>query len=525
MKKRLFKIQYIGILLVTLMVTSCTNDLDRFPTNALTNDVQFSTLAGYRQGLASAYINLSGSAGSVSADFFYRGYWELQELSSDEAVNTWDSHKTTELDWSTDHTESANVYKQGLYLITLCNNFIMEASPETVNKRGFSDADKAEIAHYYSEVRFVRAYAYWMLLDVFGNPTFATETTLANSEIPKQIKQADLYRFIESELKAIEGSMVAPKANEYGRADRAAVWSLLARLYLNAEVYSGEKHYTEAITYSKKVIDAGYSLISNHQWLMLGDNKLNTSEFIFTFNYDNENVTTWGGTNVWALGASGVPEEINGMSASWDLYRVTPSLVSLFPTHDTSVDKRAVFWTEKDQPKRTLEVTSLSNSQNGYSIYKYRNVDRAGVKIPQKNTYNNLSDIDFPVFRLPEMYLIYAEAVLRGGTGGDSQLALSNINKIRGRAYANNPNSTLGNITANDLNLQFILDERAREFMWEGYRRTDLIRYKKFTSGDYVWAWKGGVLNGKGVDSRYNLFPIPVSEILSNTNLIQNPGY
>lgn len=520
MKNRLFKIKYIGVILLALIFTSCTEDLNRFPTNALTNDNQFSTLQGYKQGLVSTYIQLSGAN-----NFFYRGYWELQEVSSDEAVNTWGSHKTTALDWSSDHTESADVYKSGLYLITLCNNFIIEAAPEMVSKRGLSETDKAEIATYYSEVRFVRAYAYWMLLDVFGNPSFATEETLANGEIPKQIKQADLYRFIESELKAIDATMIAPKANEYGRADKAAVWSLLARLYLNAEVYSGEAHYTEAITYSKKVIDAGYSLVSNHQWLMLGDNNKNTSEFIYTFNYNNEYVTSWGTTNVFALGASGVPEEINGMSASWNLYRVTPSIVALFPTHDTSVDKRAVFWTEKEEAKRTLDVESLSNSKSGYSIYKYRNVDRAGVKIPQKNTYNNLSDIDFPVFRLPEMYLIYAEAVLRGGTGGDSQLALSNINKIRGRAYANDPNSTLGNIASNGLNLQFILDERARELMWEGYRRTDLIRYKKFTSADYLWAWKGGVLNGKAVDSKYKLFPIPVSEILSNPNLKQNPGY
>ena len=520
MKKRLFKIKYIGILLVTLMATSCTNDLDRFPTNALTNDVQFSTLAGYKQGLASTYIQLSGSK-----DYLFRDFWEMQELSTDEAVNTWDSHTTTELNWSADHTESADLYKMNLYLITLCNNFIIEASPETVSKRGFSDADKAEIAKYYSEVRFVRAYAYWMLLDVFGNPSFATETTLANGEIPKQIKQADLFRFIESELKAIDGSMVAPKANEYGRADQAAVWSLLARLYLNAEVYSGEAHYTEAITYSKKVIDAGYSLIPNHQWLMLGDNNKNSSEFIFTFNYNNEYVTSWGTTNFLALGASGVPAAINGMSDTWNLYRVTPSVVSLFPSPDTSIDKRGAFWSEKQESGRTLEVTSLSNSKNGYSIYKYQNLDRDGVQIPQNNIYNNLSDIDFPVFRLPEMYLIYAEAILRGGAGGDSQLALSNINKIRGRAYANDPNSVLGNIASKDLNLQFILDERARELMWEGYRRTDLIRYKRFTSADYVWAWKGGVLNGKAVDSKYNLFPIPVSEILSNPNLKQNPGY
>ncbi|MEN3324987.1 RagB/SusD family nutrient uptake outer membrane protein [Mariniflexile soesokkakense] len=520
MKTHLFNIKYLGIILMAVFITSCTDDLDRFPTNALTNDAQFSTIEGYKQGLVGTYLQLSGSN-----NFFYRGYWELQELTTDEAVNTWGSHKTTHLDWSSDHAESSEAYTSGLYLITLCNNFIIEASPNTLSARGFSETDKSEIAIYVAEVRFIKAYAYWMLLDLYGNPSFPTEETLLNSEIPKQIKQADLFDFIESELKAIDGELKTPRSNEYGRADNAAVWSLLARLYLNAEVYRGVPHYNDAITYSKKVIDAGYSLESNHAWLMLGDNYQNTNEFIFTFNYDNGNIESWGTTNVYALGASGVPASINGMSASWNLYRVTPSIPALFPSNNPNTDQRAVFWTENDEASRTLDIESLSNSKHGYSIYKYRNVDRAGASLAQNNIYNNLSDIDFPVFRLAEMYLIYAEAVLRGGTGGDMPSALAYINKIRGRAYANNPNSTLGNINSSELTLNFILDEKAREMMWEGYRRTDLIRYNKFTTANYLWAWKGGVKQGAAVNSKYKLFPIPISDILSNPNLTQNPGY
>lgn len=519
-KMKRINIKFLGMFLFVLIGTSCTDDLDRFPTNALTNDKQFSTLEGYKQGLVSTYIQWSGAN-----NFFYRGYWELQEMSSDEVVNTWDGHKTTQLNWSSDHILSADAYESGLYLITLCNNFLIEADPTLVDSRGFSEADKTEIATYFNEVRFIKAYAFWMMLDLFGNPSFPTVETLKRGEIPEQIKQADLFEFIASELLAIDGSLVEPKSNEYGRVDNAAVWSLLARLYLNAKVYTGEEHYAEAITYSKKVIDAGYTLESNHAWLMLGDNHQNTNEFICTFNFENSNVASWGTTNVYALGASGVTAEINGMSASWNLYRVTPSIPALFPTTDPSVDKRAVFWTENDESGRTLEIDALSNSKHGYSIYKYRNVDRAGVAITQNNTYNNLSDIDFPVFRLAEFYLIYAESVLRGGTGGDAATALAYVNKIRGRAYDNNPDSTLGNIINSELTLDFIIDERAREFMWEGYRRTDLIRYNRFTTNAYLWAWKGGVKGGAAVDSRYNLFPIPISDILSNSNLEQNPGY
>lgn len=512
--------RFLILFLIVLGLFSCTEDLDRFPTNALTNEKQFSSLEGYKQAMVSAYIQFAGAN-----NFFYRDYWELQEVTTDEIVNTWGDHQETTLNWSSEHDQSTAVYQSGLYLITLCNNFIIESEASLVASRGLNQEEQQEVETYKSEVRFIRAYAYWMLMDLFGNPTFATEETLKNNEIPGQIMSSDLFNYIESELKEIEPLMIDARANEYGRADKAAVWSLLARLYLNAETYTTSQKYTEAITYSKKVIEAGYLLEENHQWLMLGDNYQNTNEFIFTFNYDNEKVRTWGGTNTYALGASGVTASVNGMSSSWNLYRVTQSIPELFPSNDPGIDKRAVFWTENNESSRTLKVESLSNSLNGYSITKYRNVNRDGSSINQENTFNNLSDIDYPVFRLAEMYLIYAESVLRGGSGGDINTALSLINKIRGRAYDNNPNSIQGNITSAELDLDFIIDERARELMWEGFRRTDLIRYNRFTTSNYLWAWKGGVKNGAAVNAKFRLFPIPITDLLANPKLKQNPGY
>lgn len=516
--KRIFT--FFLALTLALSYYSCTEDLDRFPTNALTNEKQFNSLEGYKQVMVSAYIQFAGAN-----NFFYRDFFELQEITTDEIVNTWGDHQLTTLSWSSEHGQSTGVYQSGLYLITLCNNFIIESEEKLVASRGLSQSEQEEVKVFKSEVRFIRAYAYWMMMDLFGNPTFATEDTLKNGEVPGQIQRADLFNYLVDELKEIEPIMIAARNNEYGRADKAAVWSLLARLYLNAETYIGESKYSDAIQYSKKVIDAGYSLEQNHAWLMLGDNHQNTNEFIFTFNYDNEMVRTWGGTNTYSLGAAGVPASINGMSSSWNLYRVTPSIPALFPTNDPSIDKRAVFWTEANEPNRTLEIESLPNSLHGYSITKYRNVNRDGSRINQENTFNNLSDIDFPVFRLAELYLIYAESVLRGGAGGDLNTALNYVNKIRGRAYDNNPNSSVGNITSQELTTDFILDERARELMWEGFRRTDLIRYNRLTTSDYLWAWKGGVKNGAAVDSKYRLFPIPVTDLLANPNLNQNPGY
>jgi hypothetical protein len=137
---------------------------------------------------------------------------------------------------------------------------------------------------------------------------------------------------------------------------------------------------------------------------------------------------------------------------------------------------------------------------------------------PVSDVNKEFSDIDFPVFRLSEMYLIYAEAVLRGGTGGDNTTALNQLNLIRTRAGA-------AAFNAGDLNLQTVLNERGRELFWEGHRRTDLVRYGLLTTGTYLWPWKGGVASGTAVDSKYNVFPIPAANRIANPNLTQNTGY
>ncbi|MBB3186261.1 RagB/SusD family nutrient uptake outer membrane protein [Microbacter margulisiae] len=504
------------VLVSALSLSSCTSDLNKMPTNGITNSEQYSTVAGYKQSLVSLFSNLAYNN-------FLRYYWEMQEYPTDEAVGTWDDDGNTgeyhKLDWSADLTAINNLYTVVMTNITYCNNFINEASDANVAKRGFTGTDAATIKQYLAEAKFLRAYFYWIMMDEYANPPFATEQTLGQSN-PTQIKRDALFDWIEAQLKSIDTDLPDPKTNEWGLPDKAAEWSLLARMYLNASVYTDTARYTDAITYCNKVINAGYSLEPCYNWLMLGDNYKNTNEFIFTINYKNS-METWGGTNFLSLGAAGVPSTVNGLSSSWGEFRTTSALVNLFPSTDTLTDKRAEFWTTG----QTLDITSISSQTDGYSFYKYRNVDRSGQAIVQNNSYGNLSDIDFPVFRLAEIYLIYAEAVLRGGSGGSMSTALSYINQLRGRAYANNPQSTAGNITLSQLTLNFILDERARELYWEAQRRTDLVRYNKLTTADYLWPWKGNVAAGKAVDSKYNIFPIPTSDLLANPNLTQNTGY
>src|SRR5262249_42756801 len=150
-------------------------------------------------------------------------------------------------------------------------------------------------------------------------------------------------------------------------------------------------------------------------------------------------------------GPAGVPGTKSGSNGSWSGLRLTQQLVNLFPDYSGNTDKRAQFW----QTGQTLDMTDLYTSTAGFSTFKYRNVTRNGDPAPHADAAGNFSDIDFPLFRLGEIYLIYAESVLRGGTGGDAATALNYINALRSRAYGDNS----GNITAGQLTTDYILDE------------------------------------------------------------------
>lgn len=535
MKQITFYIK-MAVAAVTVFLAACTKKLDLTPTNDITAANVYSTSAGYKQALAKAYaaFALTGNTGGTgSPDIpkeiisdegnsdFMRLYWNLQELTTDEAAWSWQNDAGIqglhEMSWSSVNPIVGGVYYRAFFQIALCNDFIRQSAESALTSKGFSTATQDSIRYYRAEARFLRAYQYWLLMDLFANPPFVTEEDAIGTVIPKQIQRKDLFTYVEGELKAIESELVAARSNEYGRADQAAAWALLARLYLNAQVYTGTARYADAITYANKVIGAGYSLHGNYRELMLADNNLNTDEFIFTINYDATYTQNWGGTTYLVHGPAGIPGSESGSSGSWGGLRCTQNFVTLFSDYSGATDKRPQFYTAG----QNLNMNDLYTSTDGYSTSKFKNLTRSGGTAPHADPAGNWADIDFPIFRLAEIYLIYAEAVLRGGTGGTTATALNYVNALRTRAYGN----TSGNITAGQLTTDFILDERARELYYEAQRRTDLIRYGKFTTSAYLWAWKGGVKAGAAVADKYNIFPLPSTDLSSNPNLVQNSGY
>ena len=521
----------LGVVVMASMAlfTSCLKDLDTVPLDpsVVTSGTVYEKFDNYIQVLAKCYAGLvltgqqgpSGNADLAGLDEgfsqYMREYWYIQELTTDEAIIGWNDGSLRdyqEMDWSSANEFIAVMYSRIFYQIALCNEFIGQASESKVSGRGFTSDQVAAIAQYRAEARFLRAFSYYHALDMFGNVPFVDENSGVGSYLPQQISRVDLFNYVESELKDIESALPAPKGNSYGRVDQACVWMLLARLYLNAEVYGAGNHYADVITEVNKVIAVtGYTLEDTYQHMFMADNNL-ANGIIFAIPQDGVRIQTWGGTTFLVnaqIGGTMVPANFGVSSAWWGL-RAKPEFVAKFPADNS--DTRKMFYTSG----QTLAIPDMFTFTNGYAVTKWSNIKSTGGA-GSNSTY---PDTDWPVFRLADAYLMYAEAFLRGG-GGTQANALNYVNAIREKAYG----GVAGDITAGQLTLSFILDERARELYWEGYHRTDLIRFDMFTGGNYVWAWKGGVQAGTSTNAKYKLLPIPSADKSANPNLEQNDGY
>jgi hypothetical protein len=538
MKKNTFLIPLIFI--TAFLFTSCVKDLDVQPIDPNVNTLNnvFKDQAAYKKALAKLYASyaISGQTGlgggnpdiqGIDEGFgnYIRQFWDLQELPTDEAIMAWDDATIKNFHWQTWSPNDgfiAALYSREFYTVTICNEFIRNVSSAMGSASGtFLNDLKA----FKAEARYLRALSYWHAIDMFGNVPFVTEAELPGAFFPQRITRTDLFTYIESELKSMEADLIPARQNEYARADKGAAWFLLAKLYLNAKVYTGIDKNTEALTYIKQVIGAGYSLDPNYAHIFDADN--NTSpEIVFPIAFDGQNTQGNGGMTFILHASTGGGIPLAGIDGGWGGIRTIKDFVAKFNitesnfssnTQYQSADKRGMFYFNPSTWQ--WEVTNVGTFTHGIGVTKFKNVTAAGGAAP--NAHASFVSTDFPMFRLGDAYLMYAEAVVRGGAGGDMGTAVGYVNALRRRAYGNNS----GDISASDLTLNFLLDERARELYWEGHRRTDLVRFGQFTNGTYLWEWKGGVKNGIATGAHRDLYPIPTNDLNANPNLKQNIGY
>lgn len=514
---------YTVAVMLALTVTSCLGDLDVTPKDpSVTQD--FNQDGVFAKIYATmALTGQEGPAGKGDVDGidegtsgFYRLLFTVNEYPTDEVLCSWGDPGIPEMNfinWGASHPMLGGLYARFNFNVALCNHFL------EMTEGGTDDKTVKQRA----EARFMRAMNFYYLMDIYGNVPF---TEVVSNEPPQQIKRAELFAYIEKELNEAEADMYEPTQSPYGRADKAANWLLKARLYLNAEVYTGTARWADAASNAKKVMDSGYKLAPVYSHLFMADNDGSSSvnqakqEIILPIRQDGIKTISYAGS-VFLVAATHT-EKMNpwGSTEGWGGVRARKALVDKFfpnggvpmDADETGItkaakDDRAMFFAGGD---RTLEIDNVSVFKEGLSVTKFSNVRADGGN----TSHPKWTDMDIPFFRVGEAYLIYAEAVLRDG--GNTAEALKTVNELRERANA----TKLATI-----NLRTVLDERARELYFEGHRRTDLIRYNYFTTGDYLWDWKGGVKEGTTVRSIYNLCPIPASDMNANKNLEQNSGY
>ncbi len=514
----------IAATLLILGAVGCT-DTKELPTSTITDTNYFNDPGSYRAFLAKIYAGLavSGQQGpSGNGDIqgidegfsqYLRLYWEAQELPTDEAVIAWGDIGLPEMNtqlWASNNTFVVSMYYRVAFQVSLVNEFLRQTTDAKLAERNVSPALKAQIQTFRAEARFLRALSYWHGIDLFGNIPLVTEADQLGANPPAQSTRQAIYDYIVSELTAAQADL--PGANgqgTYGRATKEAASALLAHIYLNSEVYTGTPHYAEALAAAQAVIAGPFSLDPSFRHVFQADN--NTSpEIIFPIIQDGKTTETWGGGTflVHASCGGSMNPATYGVNGCWFGLRLKAEAYNRFAVDDP---RRSFFWTDG----QSVDVTSISDFSKGIPAPKYENVTSTGTAGSDATHV----DTDFPLFRLADMYLVAAEALLR--TGGDRAQALSYVNALRERAYGN----TSADITDPQLSLQFILDERGRELLWEAHRRTDLVRFGLFTGGDYVWQWKGGAPAGTSTETFRNLYPLPASELSANPNLVQNPGY
>lgn len=542
-------------ILLAASLTACTADLDTLPLNRnepVSEYVYGNSGSAYLDGLARLYFQfvsndltdlqqMDGGASEV-----VRAFWSVQETTADAAKCSWENDAWVRALNTNTWTAAQNdavyaVYVRTLQGIAYVNEYLRQTSPARLADRGVSPELAAVIDGYRAEARFIRAYFYWMALDCFGSIPFSTESTpFGGTYVPPQASRSEIFSFCISELKelsAADGPMAEPRAN-YPRADKGSAAGLLARMYLNAEVYTGTEMWDEAKETCEYIFGMGYSLCPDYAALFRGDNGENPQargEMLWTVAYDASNTESYGGTS-YLLAATLASTDItdrskpNGQRNGWAGLRVPYEYVSRF-FNVSGQDYETGEYEVADKRGEVFYIKGRSESMdgalyvflNGWSCLKFNNIPHdmtAEQFLPTADT-KAFADVDFPMIRLAEIYLIYAEACLHLG---QTSAALPYLAELAERAGVGAP--SVSDVERTDGADNWLMAERARELMWEAHRRTDLIRYGLYSTQDYLWPYKGGdSFSGQSFPAYKSLFALPPTELAVNPALIQNPGY
>ncbi len=530
MNLRTLKAPAVAAALLLLAAAGCT-DPTVAPKSTVTSANIWTDPSSYQAYMAKMYAGLilTGQVGPNASGFgngdiagidegtseFLRLLWYMEEVPTDEAVIGWNDDGLPPLNrwtWNASNTMTNAMYYRVYYEAVLVNEFLRQTTASVLASRGnVTPTLMTQIQQYRAEARFLRAYAYWVGMNFFGNIPLVTEADPIGGAPPKQVAKDSIYRYVVGQVTAIIDSLPAATAANYGRATKMAAHMLLANLYLNAQVYTGTANYAGALAEAATVIGSGsFSLNPVFRNNFTADNNL-SPELIWVLQQDGTHSQTWGGMTFMVHAACGGSDTAAkyGMDYCWGGYRMKQQAYNRY----SAGDARAAFFVTTGHQ---VNADTIGAWSNGISAPKFTNKTSTGGNGQQLG----MVDADFPIFRLAEAYLIYAEAAVRTST--NLTTGLGYFNAIRERAFGN---TSADLASTAQMTLDTILAERGRELLFEAKRRTDLIRYGYFVDGTHLWAWKGGVVGGQAMSPNYMLYAIPANELSNNPNLTQNPGY
>ena len=504
-----------AIAIASTASVSCVGDLDIMPENPTTKteitsaDELYGELAGIYGGLVfEGGITVDdGGAGVYS-----RQFWNLQELCTDETLigSNWGDAGLNELvfsTWSTDNHWLYECFSRFNYQIAIINQFLRDINAFGNLLPTDGNLSKETLA---AEARTLRALSYYHMIDIFGRGPWTTEASTVGAT-PPTYDRTQLFDAVVADLADAIPSLVPASQQIYGRVSREAGYMLLAKLYLNSEVYTGVARWQECANACNEIRKTIDTLAPTYKYLFCATNDkyVGNGEILWAIPQDATTLTTYGGTTYLSGGSyrgdSDLLKTLGVAVSGWEGPRVREELSQALVAND---QRRLIY--EGDY---TEQILDLGDKNQGYMCTKF-------VYTPETDYYNELQDdpycntvfnpTDYPLFRLADTYLMLAECELHGATGCNG---LELMNRVRQRAGLNDVST---------LSADNILRERMCELYWEGHRRSDLIRFGKFAGSAYNWSWKGNDAKGASTPVTRNLYAIPTQFI---PTLGQNPGY
>lgn len=516
------------IAISAMLGTSCVGDLDIKPNDPNTK-LELKTQQEWDGYLARLYWNFLDDTGDLvstsdgGAGSFTRSHFNLQEVTADECFisQKWNDPGYNTLNFNTWANNNEWVYaafSREFFMAKMCAEFMRD-----MRASGGQFYSDEEVRARIAEASVIRCYAYWCMIDLFGRGPWIDESSVTG-DIPPTYDRTQLFNAVVDELKTYIPDVKPAAEQEYGRVSREAAYMLLAKLYLNAEVYTGTAMWRECADACKQVLSTGIKLAKEYKYLFCASNDryVGNGEILWAVPHMQGRYTTWGGTTYLTCGCwietapADVLARLNSGDTPWSGLRLRPELSKALKGDNRRLIYEGTFREE------IPDLAAFDKNSCGYMLIKYTNTieedyENANTiawveEDPDNRKYNNgtaMSDVDYPLFRLADTYLMLAECQLHGVECN----GLEYLNLVRDRA---------GMERVGALSDEVILHERMVELYMEGHRRSDLVRFGRYSGDTYVWSWKGGVYEGAYIEPARDVYAIPYQYI--NT-VGQNPGY